>query len=465
MAFDIHSRLRHLADRKAKQDRLLEDLRNGAYDGIINASEHFRRREEAAPAGECAPPVKPVRRGDLLDAFPGAEWREAAGGRVLYRRTEYGAGAGGQYSLGIGALQAGEEPIPTNALHLLSRDFEYGESVPLESICFVDTETTGLMGATGTLAFLVGLGAWERRGDGWVYVLEQFLVEDFCHEPALFALLVERLGAFTTICSYNGRSYDVPLLRARAILQRIPPRHFRHRQVDLLHPARRLWKEMLPSVSLKTVESQVLGIDRGPDIDGSLIPATFFHLARTGQPGRMPAVVDHNAQDIMTLSLLLRHLSEVAADPLGCGRVNHWAEFAAVSRWLETRRELELAVTALERALERCNDRTGAEERLLLRLASLHKKRRHWPAAVSIWEDLRGRVRGCWIELAKYHERVRRDPAAALEVVRACRRAADLEMQLASWRGLENTPGAASLLEDMRRREERLRKRLARTTK
>lgn len=460
MAFDIHSRLRQLADRRGKRERLLEDLRSGVYDGIINASEHFRRREEAAP-----PPAVEAPSGDLLRAFPGAVWREAAGGRVLYRRSEYQPGAAAGYTLGIDAPAAGEQPIPTTALHLLSRDFAAGEVVPLESICFVDTETTGLMGATGTLAFLVGVGAWERRGDGWCYVLEQFLVEDFCHEPALFALLVERLGAFTTICSYNGCAYDVPLLRARAILQRIPPRHFRHRQIDLLHPARRLWKEMLPSVSLKTVESRVLSIDRGPDIDGALIPATFFHLARTGQPGRMPAVMDHNAQDIMTLSLLLRTLSEIAADPLGCGRLAHWAEFAAVSRWLETRREFDLAAEALERALERCNDRTGAEDRLLLRFATLHKKRRHWPAAVSIWQDLRGRVRTCWIELAKYHERVERDPAAALEVVRACRRAADLENQLASWRGLENAPAAASLLEDMARREQRLLKRLARTTK
>lgn len=454
---DIRSKLNYISERKRRQETLLEDIRAGKYDGIVeNASAYFAKKSPEKPRDKV-----------LVEALPGAQAHEGDRGRTVIRSYAIEPGGRGQP---YGLADDADAPPPTEALHFLSPDLSEGEPIEADSICFLDTETTGLSGGTGTLAFLVGVGWWERGATGrWCFRLEQYLIEDFCHECDMMERLAQRIEQFSIICTYNGKVFDLPLLRTRATLQRIPPKTFRKKQLDLLHFSRRIWGRVLPSVSLKNVEKEILGFDRGPDLDGAMIPSIFFHMARTGQTDRMAAVLDHNAWDIITLSSLLRRLAAIAQNPLGCGLLTRHGEFAAVARWYESRRQFDDAALAWSRALERC--RVEADERELMdRLARVLKRQKRWPEALAIWEQRRGgRLRDslpAWIELAKYHEHVARNAADALALVRECRRSLEIETDLAAiTSGTEGRALLESTLADMEKRETRLRRRLERARK
>ncbi|MCC6546061.1 ribonuclease H-like domain-containing protein [Candidatus Sumerlaeota bacterium] len=453
----LQQRLKALDQRKATRNRIIDDLRSGKYDGIVNGSEFFRRKE-----------LEPPRQQHLLDEIPDLRVIRGEHGQTLFRSITIprGEATDHKYSLPHPVTGATTHPIAAPVLHALSTEIT-ADVQPLTTtdICFLDTETTGLMGGTGTVPFLVGLGNWEHdtATGGWHFRLEQYLIEDFCHEGDMLERLVTRLSRFRAVCTYNGKTFDLPLLRARGILHRIPPAHFRLKHIDLLHSSRRWWRRMLESVSLKTVEKQILGIDRGPDLDSALIPGVFFHFARTGRADRMPAVLDHNAQDIITLGALLSHLTLIENNPFGHGLLNHPEEFASAARRFAKSHDLDSAALAITRALEINNDR-DREPELLARLAALHKRRRAWPQALEILHHLRTRPIAqslpAWIETAKYEEHIRRDPAAALALVSQCRRQVELEADLASLRGLDPSKVLSSALNDLARRERRL---LART--
>ncbi len=439
----------------------MEDLRAGKYDGVIdNASDYFRKKEEQKRAEPKSP---------LLGAMADAEIVEGPRGRTVLRKLAFHAGHPTARAYRLFDDDPAATPIPGGGFHHLSKDFgeEDGE-IEAEKICFLDTETTGLAGGTGTLAFLVGVGWWERlAAGGWQFRLEQYLIEDFCHECDMMERLAARLETFDAVCTYNGRTFDMPLLRTRALLQRIPPRVFPRRQIDLLPFCRRIWRETLPSVSLKNVELSILGIDRGPDLDGAQIPSIFFHMARTGKAGRMAAVVEHNAWDILTLSTLLRRTARIACDPMGCGLLSRAEEFAAVGRWFETRRLHEDAARAWTRALE-CSPRDAAEASHMARLALALKRLRRWDEAVDLWQSLSGgrsaESLSAYTELAKYYEHVARDYARALECVEECRRGLEVAAELESITGRTNgaTARLALALNELEKREIRLRRKMAR---
>lgn len=454
----IQQRLKALDDRKKSRARIIEDLRAGKYDGIVNGSEFFRRKEE-----------EPPQRNRLQEKMPELELLRGAGGQTLFRSVLIPRGPRVFRGCHVPhpVTGAATNPIAAPVLGRLSKELVCdGGALAAGDICFLDTETTGLMGGTGTVAFLVGVGWWEQDAQGaWHFRLEQYLIEDFCHEWDMLERLAARLERFRAVCTYNGRTFDIPLLRARGIMHRIPPGRFRMAQIDLLQASRRWWRRMLDSVSLKRVEKEILGIDRGEDIDGALIPGIFFRFARTGRGERIPAVLDHNAQDIVTLGALLSHLTLVEADPLAEGILGHPEEFAAAGRGFVKERDLDRAALAFKRALE-INSDGDRELELLGRLAALHKRRGAWGEALEIFQHLRAQpiAKGlhAWIESAKYEEHVRRDAAAALALVRQCRRQLELERDLAELRSAESALRFDSALRDLEHRQHRLEQRLVR---
>lgn len=464
---DIRSRLKAVASRKKSREQLLEDLRSGKYDGLIHdASSFFDEKEDRL---EPPPAARVKSRLGLAEVLPGARTEEGPHGRTIMRSVTLGPGdAMGVYTmprdLGADAL------LPAGGLHHLSKDIDEhaNDTLSAGDICFLDTETTGLAGGTGTLAFLIGLGWWETDGGAPRFHVEQFLIDDFCHESDLLERVVGRLSRFRAVCTYNGKTYDMPLLRTRAALSRIPPKKLRLPNLDLLHFARRIWRGVLPSCSLKTVEKEILGIDRGPDIDGALIPEMFFHMARTGDARRMGAVADHNVWDIVSLGLLLRRQAAIARDPLGCGLLKKSGEFAAVARWMECRRLYDDAASAWNLALE-CAGREDDETALLERLALVYKRSARWPEALEIWENLRTRTRGAhlsaWIETAKYLEHRARNYDEALRVVRQCRHRFDLESQIGEITGRQQAASAIAALPELEKREARLCRRLEKAKK
>lgn len=184
-----------------------------------------------------------------------------------------------------------------------------GEIAARDALCF-DTETTGLAGGTGTRAFLIGSARW--RDDG--LHIRQWLMTTLAAESALLRAFADSLDPAAVPVSYNGRSYDAPLLAARYRLARLPDPLTGRPHIDLLHPARRRWRGRWENCRLATIERRVLGVVREDDLPGSEAPAAWLRHLRGGDARDLRRVVDHNRQDLVSLAGLLVHLASVGAE-------------------------------------------------------------------------------------------------------------------------------------------------------
>ncbi len=183
----------------------------------------------------------------------------------------------------------------------------------LSRMLFLDTETTGLAGGTGSVAFLVGLAQFDDRS----LRLTQLLVVNLGGEAPMLSVLAARLAAASCILTYNGKSFDWPLLRTRFVMNRLPvpelPPH-----VDLLHASRRIWKARLGSVRLTDVEREIMRFFRADDIDGSEIPSRYFSFLRDGGSEWLVPVLEHNQNDLIALPAMLGTLGE-RFEQIECG--------------------------------------------------------------------------------------------------------------------------------------------------
>ncbi|MEK6719474.1 MAG: ribonuclease H-like domain-containing protein [Chloroflexota bacterium] len=203
-------------------------------------------------------------------------------------------------------LEGTTRPMPIDRDRLASLPGQPPAGVPL--VC-LDTETTGLATAAGTLAFLIGLGWWE--GD-WLRQV-QLLLPDHADEPALLDLLSELLPQDAWLVTYNGRGFDWPLLVARYRMARRPaPTHAGH--LDLLPVVRRLFRHRMDDARLKTVETMLLGVQRHRDVEGWQIPTLYLDFLRGGPAGPLVDVVRHNDEDVRSLARLLAHLDVAYGD-------------------------------------------------------------------------------------------------------------------------------------------------------
>ncbi len=288
-----------------------------------------------------------------------------------------------------------------------------------QSWTFLDTETTGLAGGTGTLAFLIGAGHVEADG----FRLKQWFLRDHGEEASALASLAEYLSRFETVVTYNGKSYDQPLLETRYTLARQRTPFSRLEHMDLLYGARRLWKMRFESCRLVELERQLLGHERIGDVPGELIPQIYFDYLRTGRTERIRPVVDHNALDILSLAFLAAIIPPIFEDPASCP-LTHGAELAGLARWLVAQERLEEAVQLYRRAV----DAQIADEllfRCLWDLAQLERKLERIDQALILWTDLsqsKNPYRAdAYIELAKYYEHREKNFFMALECTLAAR--------------------------------------------
>jgi uncharacterized protein YprB with RNaseH-like and TPR domain len=207
---------------------------------------------------------------------------------------------------------------------------------------FVDTETTGLGGGAGVLPFLVGL-AWfdaERR-----VFIEQLFLRRPADEPALLSRLRECVEQADVLVTYNGKSFDLPLLAGRYVMNHLPPLPARP-HLDLLHVARRLHGARIKQCRLVSLESAVLGFGRGPDVAGEDIAARYAHFLRSGDESALEAVVTHNAWDVLSMAALVGLYGE----PLDL--LPH-QDLVGLARTLRRAGALETAAHAVEVAVER----------------------------------------------------------------------------------------------------------------
>jgi uncharacterized protein YprB with RNaseH-like and TPR domain len=363
----------------------------------------IRRIEAKARISKA--PATPAAARPTMEALLDGTIEETERGRLLVVRRRFPVA----HRHGAQPLLAAREAAP-GALALLSRGgFAVSEG---RRLLYLDTETTGLAGGTGTYAFLVGVGFF----DGDDFEVRQFFMRDLDEEPALLTVLEETFRKFDGFVTYNGAGFDLPLLETRFVLgrRRFPGEVF---HVDLLGPARRLWSGRLADCRLGTVEQDVLGFMRDDDLPGALIPTVYFDYLRRKRPDELPRVFEHNRHDILSLAALTGWVADAVAraphpelDPEALAGLGRMLESAEPDRSLACYR------MALDTGLP-----TPSRERLLLRLALREKRRARWDEARALWEDAVRSARAFdprpWEEIAKVHEHRRRDLQAAREVV------------------------------------------------
>jgi uncharacterized protein YprB with RNaseH-like and TPR domain len=332
-----------------------------------------------------------------------------------------------------------------------------GVELAEEGLGFFDTETTGLSAGVGNAVFLLALGRRQTAG----FLLRQYVLPDPALEDAFLEAVAEDIGACQALVSYNGRSFDVPLVEGRLLLSRRSAACLERPHLDLLHPARRVYKARLGACNLQNVEAMVLGQDRGDDIPGYLIPETYFAYLRSRDARPLCPVIAHNRQDVVSLSLLLDRLM-VSLRDLDAA---HPLDRFGLGRMLEAMGEVERASLVYGGLWEESEGGWNGETWpgtwtpvelayvVGLRLATLHRRRGMAEDGAAIARVLWQRHPQPWeagIILAKHLEHRRKDRAAALEVVSAAVEA----LEALEWREVREE----RYLADLRRRSERLRR-------
>jgi uncharacterized protein len=312
----------------------------------------------------------------------------------------------------------GESPLlPSLPLSLISQwanDSRLAE-MPLSRFAFLDTETSGLSGGTGTYAFMVGIARFVEDQ----FVLRQFFMRDPAEESMMLEAIANFLAPAQALVTFNGKSFDAPLLATRYRLHHIPVPFEDYAHLDLLPLARRLWRDRLESRALKYLEQHVLGLTRSSEeVPGYEIPWLYFDYLRTGDARPLAGVFYHNAMDVVAMSALLAHINEAMEHPYD-GRVEHGLDFVALGKLFEDLGHWEEAARLFERGLEL--NLTESDFGLAVkRLSILQKRRGDFNEAIRLWETAaaNGHVYA-HIEMAKYYEHKCRDATTALKWTRS----------------------------------------------
>lgn len=289
---------------------------------------------------------------------------------------------------------------------------------------FLDTETTGLSGGAGTLAFLVGAGYFEA-GDGQSpdptsFVVDQFFLPDPAGEAGMLCALDRLINQRQTLVTFNGRGFDAPLLETRFALARIPPALSDKAHLDLLLPSRRLWRYALASRSLGSIEYHILDVRRDQqDIAGFLIPELYREYLKTGRADDMDRVMYHNLFDVLSMVTLAPRIADALARPSTPG------ERLSVAVDCERKGDMARAEAAYRALLQ--DEASGAQRSIALRrLARCMKRQKRRTDALLMWQQLAEQMDAgdmrieALIEMARHYEWHEGDLSAALT---ACRRA------------------------------------------
>ncbi|MFC5648433.1 ribonuclease H-like domain-containing protein [Paenibacillus solisilvae] len=327
-----------------------------------------------------------------------------------------------------------------------------------DKVLFLDLETTGLGVGTGNVPFMVGL-AFSKDG---LFFVEQMLIRHPAEERAMIAYLSEKLPDYTHLVTYNGRTFDWPVLHNRFILNGF--RHFTWEptHIDLLHPSRSVWRNTLTSCKLSHVEEERLGITRTDDVPGSLAPALYFQYLADGRPEPLLGVFLHNETDMLSLACLAIRFGHILNGELGSTvalPVEH-EEQLRTGLWLEKMGQTQYA----EQLFIQLAEDENVSVKCLCLLAERDKKCGNWTRAVVLWQKAVYAARHSdwpdWeahIELAMYYEHKTKQLEEALTL-------AETSLALAQRRysGLRLDAKRRSELEAIRKRMDRLRSKIRR---
>ncbi len=291
----------------------------------------------------------------------------------------------------LGLIRSQDLPLPGDPVRIL----------------YLDTETTGLRSGAGTVAFEVGCGHMEPHG----FVLNQYVMRDYPEEPFLLEKVREEIEKCDLIVTFNGKTFDLPLLQTRFLMNRVSAACLDRPHLDLLHAGRRLWKRRLEKCTLSNLEAEILGQPRCDDLPGSEAPARYFAFLKTGNFGLLEDVLRHNAQDVASMCMLLGKMCRLYAQP---EQIGFSEDLFSMGDALE-KEELRIQARRIYRMVPRGRLHGQARARLA------HSFRRFGSPgeARDVWlEMIESREGGIlpFVELAKYYEHTEPDLEKALEM-------------------------------------------------
>ena len=322
---------------------------------------------------------------------------------------------------------------------------------------FMDTETIGLAGGTGTVAFLIGAGYFLDDG---TFRLDQCFMRDYDDEEPMLEYLAGLFPGRETVVGYNSKSFDLPLMRTRFIQNRIPFRLDGFSHYDLMHAARRFWKERLGSCTLQNVEKEILGLHRTGDVPSHLIPQYWFDYLRTRDARPLKGVFYHHQTDILSLVALAGHVCTVLDVPNG-GGFDHAEDRLSLVRVYYRQKKYADVVTHAYGFLER-EESSGLRRECLEMLAQAQKRLKEFEAMADTWQLLVDEFPSnitARLELAKHHEHRTRDLERAEALVREALDLLDTRASLG--RDLGIAPGAHA---EVRNRLSRIEKKRTKRT-
>jgi uncharacterized protein YprB with RNaseH-like and TPR domain len=286
-----------------------------------------------------------------------------------------------------------------------------------EELLFLDIETTGLAMGTGTYAFLVGVGFFQEGG----FTVEQYFMRDFDEEEILLTLLADVVDSFSQIVTFNGRTFDLQLLRNRYLMTGILPPFDRIADLDLLFLSRRFFRHRLVNCRLTTIEKDILGFHREGDIDGSLIPDLYFRYLRKGNFPELDLILQHNVWDILSMAYLTHLFYSSLQDPFETSEL-HGGVFLHIGNYLDE------AGSSVDRTVERCyreamksglDNAEGYEA--AKRMSLCLRRQMDYKSASEIWQMMVDSAGSDdtfpYVELAKHCEHRLKDFDKAIELV------------------------------------------------
>lgn len=285
-------------------------------------------------------------------------------------------------------------------------------SLTIQDLLFMDTETTGLSGGAGTVAFLIGVGFFKED----CFILRQYFMRDYDEECALLGDLNSLMSGYKGFVTFNGKAFDWNLLQSRFVFNRIRCSIKNPIHMDLLFPSRRIWKLKLENCKLGTLEANVLGESRKDDIPGAMIPQVYFKYLEDRDASDIKKVIKHNALDILSLVALLTKIAGMLEKPLletGCER-----ELFGVGTIFESAGKYDQVMDCYENCMK--SENTYIKESALRKLADIYKRKKEYDKAVEHWNRMISESETLSlypvIELAKYYEHKSKDIDKALEM-------------------------------------------------
>lgn len=339
---------------------------------------------------------------------------------------------------------------PLRVMSKVAKD-EKIATMSYRDLAFLDTETSGLSGGTGTYAFMIGVGRFIDQK----YVLRLYFMPDPSMEAAMLRALSDFLAPCKALVTFNGKAFDAPLLRTRYILNNEinPMDGFSH--IDLLTLARKLWRARLPSRTLKYLEEEILGVFRtSEEVPGYEIPWMYFDYLRDRDIEPLKGVFYHNTLDVVSMVTLLNLFNAILEDPHG-ENLSHGQDIIGLARVFEDLGQWEDAARLYERGLA---EHIPEEDffQAVRRLSTLRKRRGDLDLAEKLWNDAaeQGHLYA-FIELAKLYEHRHKDPMIALTWVERCVTVVDMKelpaYEVVYWR------------EEINKRRERLERKMNRS--